>query len=105
MIDQDCTEALALISAYQHSLQSLGRPIEPRLVAWGLRVLDKRGGFRPNMKRDWGSLTPEQRWRRVRACLPGTALNHLAGILAAEYGEPVQQLSLGVCSEEAVNDL
>lgn len=93
-LDQDCTDALARISAYQASLNSLGVPIEPRLIAWGLAVLEKRGGHRPNLKRDWGKLTPEQRWRRVRACLPGTALNHLAGVLAAEYGDPSVQLSL-----------
>lgn len=96
MIEADCTDALALISTYQSFLKSSGRDINPRLIAWGLRAIERRGGSVQNVKRGWEGMSVDQRWRRVRAFLSAAALNTLAGILAAEYGSPVEQLSLGL---------
>lgn len=94
MIEPDCSDAQALIQAYQRSFEGLGRDITPRLIAWGLAALQKEGVSLSHVKRSWADLTLKQRWYRVRAFLSVRALNTLAGILAAEYGRPAEQLNL-----------
>ena len=94
MLDQDCTDALALISAYRDFLSASGNNITPRLIAWGLKVIEREKGSTGYVRRNWEELSQEERWRRVRAFLSGKALNVLAGHLEQEYGQPAEQLSL-----------
>jgi hypothetical protein len=94
VLDQDCTEALALISAYRDFLSASGTDITPRLINWGLKAIAREKGSTGYVRRNWEQLSQEERWRRVRAFLSGTALNVLAGHLEREYGQPTEQLSL-----------
>lgn len=104
MSDRNCADAIGTIAAIQRFKKDSGQDITPRLVRWGLSALEKRGTSLVNVKRGWSELTPEQRWRRVRAYLPGSALDTLAAILEREYGAPVEQLSLVQVDEGKTTD-
>jgi hypothetical protein len=92
--DGNCSDALALISAYRDFLTASGNDITPRLIAWGLKAIEREKGSAGFARRGWEEMGQEERWRRVRLFMSANALNVLAGVLEREYGEPATQLSL-----------
>lgn len=94
MTDRDCSEALAIISAYRDFLTASGNDITPRLIAWGLKAIEREKGSAGFARRGLEEMSQEERWRRVRLFMSAHALKALASHLEREYGEPATQLSL-----------
>lgn len=71
----------------------LGKPIEHRLVTWGLAAI-ARDSPKSCVRDGWHKLTTDEaRWRRVRVHLSADAVRTLARLLHQRY-EVVEQQEL-----------
>lgn len=90
----DLVDVLVSISCLKDELAELGTDPTPRMIRWGLSVIDLQGNGR-NVRRGLSGKTQEQQWARVRAYLSPKALNILKGILETLQEDLGKQLTIG----------